>query len=292
MKKFLPVLLAALAFVVFLVLNRPEKQVAVVVAARDLPEGTTLSEADMTIRQLPVSLAPAAALSDAAPLVGQRLRVARAETDPILPSHLGGEALELRSNERAVAVSVTDASGLAGLLKPGDLVGVTAILGSQQAQSVYSKATVEGVRVLWISPSFKRDEVPAAQPTADSGGGGFNLGGGTSSAIASSSASASKGIVILAVPVEMQTITYTWVGANVPPQQRSVSVIELLAALQAQGAQLSLYMMPENPQAFYTGGLALNSLVITPGATITPTPTGLPGSTPLVATPQPTQGGQ
>lgn len=284
MKKFLPVLLAAFAFVVFLVLNRPEQPAAVVVAARDLPAGTTLSAADLAIRELPKSLAPEQAIADPADLVGQRLRVPRSAGDTVLPGHLGGEALELQPNERAVAVSVSDASGLAGLLKPGDQVGVTAILGSQQA--IYSKTTVEGVRVLWISPSFQRAEVPASQATPEPGG----LSLGNSSPV-SSAAAAPKGIIILAVPTDLQTISYTWIGANVPPEQRKVSAIELLAALQAQGAQLSLYLLPENPTTFQTGGLPLSSLVITPGPTITPTPTGMPGSTPPILTPQPTTSG-
>lgn len=283
MKKFLPFLIAAIAFVFFLVLNRPEQSVSVVVAARDLPAGTTLSEADLTTRQMPASLAPADAISQPAELLGQRLRMPRSAADPILPAHLGGEALELQPNERAMAVSVTDATGLAGLLKPGDWVGVTAILGNQQA--VYSKVTVEGVRVLWISPSFQRNEVPLSRPTQQDDS--FSL--GNSPVSSSASTASAKGIVILAVPTELQTISYTWPGENVPPQQRSVSALELLAGLQAQGAQLSLFLLPDNPAAFQTGGLPLTSLVITPGPTITPTPTAQPGSQqPTAATPQPT----
>ncbi len=289
MKKFLPVLLAAFAFVVFLVLNRPEQTSAVVIAARDLPAGTTLSAADLTIRELPKNLAPEQAFADPAELIGQRLRVPRSAGDTFLPAHLGGEALELQPNERAVAVSVSDASGLAGLLKPGDQVGVTAILGSQQA--IYSKATIEGVRVLWISPSFQRSEVPAPQATPEPGG-GLSLGSSSTVSSSASSASSNKGIVILAVPTDLQTITYTWLGENVPPEQRKVSAIELLAALQTQGAQLSLYLLPENPATFQTGGLPLSSLVITPGPTITPTPTGMPGSASPAPQQTTTSGGQ
>ncbi len=132
MKKFLPIVLAIVVFGVALALNQPEPQAAVVVAAADLPEGKVLSEADLTVKEMPKSLAPEGAAGDVQRLIGQRLRVARSAGDPILPAHLGGEVLELQPNERAVALSVSASQGLAGLLKPGDRVGLTVIVTANQ----------------------------------------------------------------------------------------------------------------------------------------------------------------
>ncbi|WP_333657417.1 Flp pilus assembly protein CpaB, partial [Anaerolinea sp.] len=176
MKKFIPLVLAIIVFAVALALNQPEPQVSVVVAAGDLPEGRVLAEGDLTVKELPKSLAPDGAVNDPQSLVGQRLRVARSAGDPVLPVHLGGETLELQPNERAVALSVTAAQGLAGLLKPGDRVGVTVIVNA--SQQTFAKYIAGGLRVLWIDPTFRREEAPAPQGTPAAGGGLF--GGGSS----------------------------------------------------------------------------------------------------------------
>lgn len=282
MKKFVPIVLAIVVFGVALALNQPEAQVAVVVAAGDLPEGRVLSEADLTVKEMPKSLAPDGAFSDVQRLVGQRLRVARSAGDPILPSHLGGEVLELQPNERAVALSVTASQGLAGLLKPGDRVGLTVIVTANQQP--YAKYLAGGLRVLWVDPAFRREQAPMPQGTPQPGG----LFGGGASAPAAETEGAARGLVVLAIPVEAQTLVYDFSLQGAVSENKPVYLVDVLPALAAQNnVQFGLVLEPEKAQEVRTSGIALPALAVTPAATYTPTPT-LNGGQAQVSTPEPT----
>ena len=272
MKKFFPVVLAIVVFAVALVLNQPEPQVTVVVAAADLPEGRVLSEADLITKTLPKSLAPSGAVSDIQSLAGQRLRVTRSAGDPILPAHLGGEALELQASERAVALSVSASQGLAGLLKPGDHVGVTVIVNANQ--QTYAKYLAGGLRVLWVDPLFQRETAPAPQSTP-SGSDGFGFGGGFSSSAVDTSGAA-KGLVVLAVPVEAKALVYDFTLLGSGSETKPLYLVDVIPALSAQGAQFGLVLEPEQAQEIYTSGIALQGLAVTPAATFTPTPAPMP----------------
>lgn len=284
MKKFLPIVLAMVVFAVALALNRPEPQVAVVVAAADLPEGRVLAESDLATKEMPKSLAPDGAVSEVQSLVGQRLRVARSAGDPILPAHLGGEVLELRPNERAVALQVSAAQGLAGLLKPGDRVGLTVIVNS--GQQTFAKYLVGGLRVLWVDPAFKRDSGMVPQTTPSSGG----LFGGGSPAAAADVEGAARGLVVLAIPTDMKVVPYAFAaGFGAENIEQPLYLLDVLPALTTQGAQFGLVLEPEKAQEAQTSGLALQSLVITPGPTMTPTPTGQAAAVEVQGTPEPTK---
>ncbi len=286
MKKFLPIVLAIVVFGVALALNQPEPQVSVVVAAGDLPEGRVLAEGDLTVKELPKSLAPEGAVSDPQSLVGQRLRVARSAGDPVLPVHLGGETLELQPNERAVALSVTAAQGLAGLLKPGDRVGVTVIVNA--SQQTFAKYIAGGLRVLWIDPAFRREEAPAPQGTPAAGGGLF--GGGSSTGGAVDTGGTAKGLVVLAVPVEAKSVVYDFSLLGAMNETLPVYLVDLLPALSAQGAQFGLVLEPEKANGeVITSGLSLQGIAVTPGATLTPTPTGAAPVPTAESTPEPTK---
>jgi len=274
-KKVLPYLLAVLVFFVVLALLRPAPQTQVVVAAADLPAGHTLVEGDLALKPIPQDLLPTeGVITDIAQAVGQTLRVDRTAGDVILQSHLGGEAVNLGPDERAVAVEVTDSAGLAGLLKPGDRVGVTAILtaGDFTTQGVFSKAVVENLRVLYIQPSFAAEDpaASAAVVTPD-----------PLTGIAMQRQREKQGVVVLAVPVKAQAVVYDFqsAGLQATAAVRLVNAVELLSALdQADNVKLSLYLMPKDPQPMNTSGLWLPDLVIrdvTP--TPTPTPIGMAG---------------
>jgi pilus assembly protein CpaB len=281
MKKFLPIVLAIVVFGVAFALNQPEPQVGVVVAAADLPEGKVLSETDLTVKELPKSLAPEGAVGEVSALVGQRLRVSRSAGDPILPAHLGGEALELQPNERAVALEVSASQGLAGLLKPGDRVGLTVIVTVNQ--QTFAKYLAGGLRVLWVDPAFRREQGSVAQATPQASGGGL-FGGGTSAPV--DVGGAAKGLVVLAIPVDAQTVVYDFTLQGAVSESKPVYLVDVLPALTTQGAQFGLVLEPEKAQDVRTSGIALQGLAVTPMATFTPTPTlnGVEAS----ATPEPT----
>lgn len=271
MKKFLPIILAVVVFALALALNRPEAQVGVVVAVVDLPEGRVLTESDLTVKEMPRSLAPQGAAEDPQSLIGQRLRIARSAGDPVMPAHLGGKTLELGADERAAAVQVSAAQGLAGLLKPGDRVGLTVIVTANQ--QTFAKYLAGGLRVLWVDPSFRRNETAAAQGTSEAGNEGL-FGSGGSSAPVSDAGGSSKGLVVLAIPTGARVVAYDFSFANAENTQLPVYLVDLIPALSTQGAQFGLVLEPEQADEVMTSGITLQGIAITPGATLTPTPTG------------------
>lgn len=261
MRKFLPVILAVLAFFVILLMIQPPAQVQVPVAAADLPAGHVIAAGDLTTVSMPSSAIPADAVRKPEEAVGQALTADRAKGDWILKSQLGAEPVTLRPDERAVSVVVDDASGLAGVLKPGDRVGVTAVMDSQSG--TYSKVTVENLRLLYVDPQFRaqaEDQSVVVTPEPMTGA-------------AVPRQRQASGAVILAVPTTLQAVVYdlAQLGDGEQSQTRKVNAIELLAALSGnQATRLSLYLMPDQAQAFTSPGLYLPELVITP---VTPTPT-------------------
>ena len=148
MKRLLPLLMAGIVFVIALVLIQPESTVALVIASRDLPAGHQITAGDLASREFPKSLAPTGAYEDPTPLVGQVLSIARSSGDIIYPANLGGEKLVLNSDERALAIEVSDSAGLAGLLQPGDMVGVKLMKSPKNSlmSAILRSSASDGVR--------------------------------------------------------------------------------------------------------------------------------------------------
>ena len=277
MKKLFPLLIAALVFAAALFLLRPEATAPIITAGRDLPQGHLVGDGDLILVQYPLSLAPKGAFSDPAAVAGQMLSMPRSTGDVLYPANLGGERLVLNPGERAVALEVTDSAGLAGLLKPGDHIGLTAVIFDPQG--AFAKNVTSGLRVLYISPDFAALDPLEALPDASEDQ--------FSSAPARSRAS--QGTVVLAVPDEAQLVAYDFASFGVESAARLINLVDLLPALDhAQNVQLSLVLEPDQADSLVTSGVYLPDLVITPGPSPTPTAV-VPGAAPL-ATPYP--GGQ
>jgi len=263
MKRYLPYLIAGIAFLLAYMLLSPPPAQVILVASRDLRAGHVLAENDLALQELPQEAIPEDAFEDTALLVDQALAVDRSQGDVIRAAHLG-EAITIKAGERAVAISVDDASGLAGLVNPGNKVGVTATVFAQGGvqEGAFSKVTIEGLRVLYLSPTFEAEDPSANDPAEEGSFGVVNE-------------RRDQGVVVLAVPVDYQTVVYDFSIRDAPAEIRQVNAIELLSALEsADNAHLSLYLMPrDNPLPVTSSGLWLPDLVITPQPTPTPTPT-------------------
>jgi pilus assembly protein CpaB len=270
-KKIIPYVLAIIVFFAAMVLLRPAPSKTVVVAAHDLRAGHTLVDSDLTIQAMPASAVASDALTDSKQAVGQTLKIDRGQGDILRSSNLG-ELITLQPDERAVAVKVTDTTGLVGLLVPGQKVGIVASVPVQSntTQGTFSKATIEGLRVLYLDPRFTATDTASMQPANTSS----SL-VGTTGGVGTTTERAQQGFVVLAVPTSLQTVVYDFSAANAVSESRSVNVLEMLAALDStSGAEISLYLMPgENAKQFSSPGLWLPDLVVTPQATPTATPT-------------------
>ena len=264
MKKVIPIVLAVIVFFIVLLLLTPPAQVRVAAAAVDLAQGHVIVAEDMVVKSFPKEVVPQDVVTDPASLVGLIVMVSRSQGDMMRKSSVGVELLALQPDERAVAINVDNASGFAGLLRPGDKVGISAIIALSNLgnSETYSKATIENLRVLYLSPEFKATELNVA-PKAGTG------------TVAAKERKVT-GVVILAVSIEASTIVYdfTKVEPALGIKNRVVNAVELLTSLDAaDNARIMLYLMPMNAKAMTTSGLWLPELVILP---VKPTPTVAP----------------
>ncbi len=242
MRKWLvPIVLGVVTCLLLVaVLWKPEAtKRQVVVAARDLGAGVSLVPSDLTTVALAADQAPTDGITSTAQLVGQTLAVVRFAGEPITARHLG-PAVDLKADERGVAVKVTADTGLAGLLRPGMTVGVMATMRVSppatddnsvprvQGNAVYAKLLLEGLRVVYVSPDFQaRPDVPVTlqatiqggqSSSAAAGGGLFGAGAPAPSSTSSDAGSAPKeGVVVLAAGTRPQQVLY------VPPTDEAMA---------------------------------------------------------------------
>ena len=282
LRNLIPIILAAIAALLafFLLRGTQEKTVPVVLAAVDLSAGHKLVATDLTVKQVPESQVTQNVITDPKVLVGQTLQVDRFAGDPIGPNHVGGQAFELAPNERALAVTVTDSAGLAGLLKPGDRVGITAVLSNNQG--AYAKMVAENLRVLYISPEFKALDPQAYDPN-------YAASAEDESAFSNNSRNNRRqpqGVVVLAVPIDVQVIAYDFSMFGVESETRMVNIVDLLPALDhARNVELSLFVEPTDADPLLTSGVYVPDLVVMPAPSPTPTPTPI-GAESIEATPE------
>lgn len=256
LRKFLPLLLGGLTALFVLAAILPKPQATVIVAAYDLPAGHTLSTADLAERTLPQDAIPAQAITTATTLIGQTLGMARTAGDVITTDHLG-QPVTLAPDERALALRVTDSTGLAGLLRPGQQVGVTAVLLDRAHSNAQAKVTVNGLRVLYLPPTFRA----AAETDSEQD---LSVGGANTLAAPQRR---EQGVVVVAVPVTPQAVVYEppTNSQDLTAATRWVNPLELLTALNASpDAVLALFLEPENPAPFATTGLVLSELFQAP----------------------------
>ncbi len=109
---------------------KSEKLVPVVVAARDIPLGTLLRPADLKLANYPEKGAPKGVVLKTADAVNRVMLFPVLANEPVLSGKLSGtttmEGLSstIEPGYRAVAVTITDASGVAGLLQTNSRVDV------------------------------------------------------------------------------------------------------------------------------------------------------------------------
>ncbi len=264
MKKFIPIILAVIAFLAVWMFLSPEPQGMVAVAVTDITAGHLIGSTDVEIKSMPKSLIPQDAVTNLNDVLGMTLKVDRAQGDIIHVSQIGEEVIDLAPNERAVAVTVDNATGFAGLLKAGDYVGLDAIISlpGKGDEGTYSKVAIENLRLLYLSPEFSA--ITTNVQTSDQS---------TTSGAVYTDDRSTTGVVILAVPIDAQTIIYDFskVDSTIPTKSETVYVIELLTALESSSnAKLYLYLMPHDAQKISTSGLWLEDVVIL-GKNPTPT---------------------
>lgn len=127
-----------------------------VVAARDLPPGTILTEGDLRTIPWPAETLPNGVFESAAELEGQSLFDTVNESEPLFQSRLmtaegGGRSEGIPQGMRAVSVHVTDSSGVLSLLRSGHRVDVQVVVNQDNDQDVRVRTALEDIEVLSVS---------------------------------------------------------------------------------------------------------------------------------------------
>ena len=195
------VLAVVIGLLVIALLNGVIRPTQVVVAKVAIAPGTVLTDQLVELRTIPMGAKPADATSKIEDVTGKILAVGRAPGDLIVTSVLGeiasaGIPAELPEGHVALAIHVDLASGVAGLLRPGQTVtvigmispdilkasttsvftapiaeftspivsltpGVSATPTPAPPASPLARLAITGVRVLLVPQSFRYEEVPA-----------------------------------------------------------------------------------------------------------------------------------
>ena len=133
----------------------------VVEARVDLAAGTRLTADVLAVRSLPANAIPKGAYTTLAEAEGKVLTTARVAGDPITAYVAGESAVssgipaQLAPNTVAISIKVDQATGLAGVLRPGQTVAVIAIVDPAAIQ----RNSLQSIS----SPVL---EVPAAAPSS------------------------------------------------------------------------------------------------------------------------------
>lgn len=141
----------------------------IVVAAQDIPPGTTLNDEAfkrgiVKTTPWPKSSIPAGAFSSPQQIVGKVNRVKILANEPILESRLAGEGagltVRLEAGKRALALRVDEIVGVSGFIVPDDRVDViltTTPVGAAQDAKI-SKIVLQNKRVLSVAQNTEQKD--------------------------------------------------------------------------------------------------------------------------------------
>jgi len=146
----------------------------VVVAARDIAARTELKSDMLKTANVPVDSVLSSTYSDPSALVGQTTRYPLVENEQVTSLKIGitdnikdqGLSSVLPAGMRAFSVKVSEETGVGGMILPGDLVDVIAILKANTVGVDKAVTIVQGVEVLAVAQNAQEPIPPSADLTA------------------------------------------------------------------------------------------------------------------------------
>jgi pilus assembly protein CpaB len=141
------------------------ESVPVVVAARDINVGATLTAEDVKVTDWPGTALPMGFATSPDEVIGLGVTVPVAMNEPLLPSKLAGKelgagmAMMIPDGFRAVTVPVNDAVAVAGWARQGTRVDVMVTLNDVRTEvEPVTQVVLQNVTVLGNDRSIARDE--------------------------------------------------------------------------------------------------------------------------------------
>ena len=137
----------------------------VVVAQKELAEGTAIDQMGVVVAQWPVYTIPAGAFTSIDSVAGRVTRVTVYKGEVLVPGRLApdgtgpGLAVKIAPGKRAVSFRINDVSGIAGLIPPDSRVDIVVVMDGGAEKGRMAKVFLENMRILAIGS--------APQPSAD-----------------------------------------------------------------------------------------------------------------------------
>ena len=136
----------------------------VVIAARDVSEGTAIDRLAVSVAEWPAATVPAGAYGTVDSVAGRVARVAIFKGEPIVPGRLApegtGPGLEVKitPGKRAMGVRINEVSGIAGMILPGSRVDIMLLLGRDNGGEglKVGRLFMENMRVLAMGSQVQR----------------------------------------------------------------------------------------------------------------------------------------
>jgi len=136
----------------------------VIIASRDIPEGSSIDRVALTTAQWPVQTVPDGAFSAMDSVAGRVARVNVFSGEAIVPGRLApigtGPGLELKipPGQRAMAVRINDVAGISGLIQPNSRVDVlVTIKENNNSDRQVAKLFMSNMQVLSVGTEVQRD---------------------------------------------------------------------------------------------------------------------------------------
>lgn len=152
--------------------NENAMQQTVVMAAVDIPERTRITRDMVKLVEVPSSMIPQGAVHTVNEAVGkvssQKIRKGDVVTAQGLIAGTGLASM-IPEGMRAITIPITDVTGIAGLVKPGDSVDVFLISNKAYKNAIYGKLVLQKVQLLAVNQSFG-SETAGDDKTKDQGG--------------------------------------------------------------------------------------------------------------------------
>lgn len=125
----------------------------IVVASKEIPAGTKLTEEFLSIKDVPAQTVPKDYPSSVESLKGRIVRN-KVQLDELInearlvgQGAAGGLPVVIPPGFRAIAIKVNEVSGIAGFVKPGDHIDLVSVL-SKDEENTFSKIILQNVLVL------------------------------------------------------------------------------------------------------------------------------------------------
>jgi len=147
----------------------------VVVASRDISARTDLKSEMLKTIDVPVDSVLADSYSSTSAIIGKTTRYPLAENEQVTALKIGvtednkdqGLSSVLPAGMRAFSITVSEESGVGGLILPGDLVDVIAIFGGDLVGVDKAVTLIQNIEVLAVAQAAQEPIPPAADTTPD-----------------------------------------------------------------------------------------------------------------------------